>query len=115
MLLLLLPASAAPSRPNLLFVMADQLRFDALGYREKSLTVYGPGNMTLVTNASDPQAGSAGQGGHAPQIEDTVYIDRHPQPSSDPTLGKLLQQYHGKLTAELIAQVPNVTLDKPRL
>jgi isopenicillin-N N-acyltransferase-like protein len=90
-------------------------RFDALGYREKSLTVYGPGNMTLVTNASDPQAGSAGQGGHAPQIEDTVYIDRHPQPSSDPTLGKLLQQYHGKLTAELIAQVPNVTLDKPRL
>ena len=85
-------------------------RFNALGYREHELSVYGQHNMSLVTNAPDAKAGSSGKGGNAPPLEDIVYIDRHPQPSSDPTLGKLLNQYHGKLSAEFIAaNIPRLT------
>jgi hypothetical protein len=85
-------------------------RFSALGYREQALSVYDQHNMSLATNAPDAKAGSAGKGGNAPPVEDIVYIDRHPQPSSDPTLGNLLKQYHGKLSAELIAaNIPRLT------
>ena len=89
--------------------------FSALGYRHASLDVFGAANMSTVTNSPDPavrtacvrvpcaaplsrvlmfvrtdaQAGTAGKGGNAPPLADLVYIDRHPQPSSDPTLHTL--------------------------
>lgn len=89
---------------------AETMQFNALGYKEKSLAVYDDANMSSVTNAADPPAGASGKGGNAAPIKDIVYIDRHPQPSTDPTLHKLLQGYHGKLTAEMIAQnVPRLT------
>lgn len=41
---------------------------------------------------------------HMPVLSNTVYIDKHPQPSHDQiTMPGLLHQYHGNLTGELTA------------
>lgn len=69
---------------------AESQQFNALGYREQDLEVLGPMNVTNVT--------------HMPVLADTVYIDKHPQPSHDQTtMPGLLQKYHGTLTGELTA------------
>jgi len=61
-------------------------QFDALGYREANLTVYGPANVSQVT--------------HMPAMEDLVYIDKHPQPSHDNvTMPALMAKNYGSITA----------------
>ena len=75
-------------------------RFDALGYREKSVQVYSANNCSKVT-------------GQAP-IPDVAYIDKHPQPSRDSakTLPALLQKYAAEsgLDAKTVAQnIPRLT------
>lgn len=68
----------------------EDQKFDALGYRKQDVQVFGPSNISLVT--------------HMPIVDDAVYIDKHPQPSHDQTtMPGLLQQYHGKLTADITA------------
>mmetsp|Transcript_49254 Transcript_49254/g.68426 ORF Transcript_49254/g.68426 Transcript_49254/m.68426 type:complete len:452 (-) Transcript_49254:136-1491(-) len=68
----------------------QEQEFSALGYREQGVDVLGPMNVTNVT--------------HMPVLSNTVYIDKHPQPSHDQnTMPGLLQKYHGNLTGELTA------------
>lgn len=42
--------------------------------------------------------------GH-PKIQDVVYVDKHKQPSTDPCMGDLLQQYYGTLDAQAAIQI----------
>ena len=75
-------------------------RFDALGYREKSVEVYSANNCSKVTGQES--------------IPDVAYIDKHPQPSRDSahTMQVLLQKYAktGGLDAKTTAQnLPRLT------
>jgi hypothetical protein len=65
-----------------------------IGYREKDLQVFGPTNMTLVTNQTS--------------IPNTVFVDRHPQPTHDPKMLPALIQamVPGKITGESTVQLP---------
>lgn len=40
-----------------------------------------------------------------PHLHNVLYVDKHTQPSSDPCLSSLLQQYYGSLNASAIIQV----------
>lgn len=64
--------------------------FNALGFREQELSVYGYQNISQVTQM--------------PVVEDVVYIDKHPQPSHDTeTMPGFMQKYHGQITGNLTA------------
>jgi hypothetical protein len=52
---------------------------------------YAPNNITQITNFS--------------MVDSVVMIDKHPQPSHDPTtMPALIQQYYGNLTGAATAQ-----------
>jgi hypothetical protein len=57
---------------------------DIVGYRAKDFHAYTPETMPDVTSQ--------------PYFEDLVYVDKHPQPSTDTTLPTLLEKYYGNMT-----------------
>jgi hypothetical protein len=61
-------------------------RFDIVGYREADFHAYTPETMPAVTGG--------------PMIDSVVYVDRHPQPSTDGSLPLLLQEYYGELNMD---------------
>ena len=43
-----------------------------------------------------------------PHFDSVAYVDKHDQPSKDPTLPNLIKEYYGKMTGELVAgEFPN--------
>mmetsp|Transcript_5090 Transcript_5090/g.6452 ORF Transcript_5090/g.6452 Transcript_5090/m.6452 type:complete len:480 (+) Transcript_5090:59-1498(+) len=59
---------------------------DIVGYRAKDFHAYTPETMPAVTTQ--------------PYMEDLVYVDKHPQPSTDTTLPTLLAKYYGNMTMD---------------
>jgi hypothetical protein len=59
---------------------------DIVGYRAADFHAYTPETMPDVTSQ--------------PYIQDLVYVDKHPQPSTDTTLPNLLLNYNGNMTME---------------
>ena len=62
-----------------------QKQFVAVEYQHENITVGDPYNIPAWSDH--------------PSLQSSVYIDKHPQPSSDPCLGDLMQQYYGSLDA----------------
>lgn len=66
------------------------MEFRALAFRRSDMEAYGANNISNIT-------------GFAP-VEDFVFIDKHPQPSHDPTtMPGLVDQYYGNITGALTA------------
>jgi len=61
-------------------------QFRAIDYSHEGVKIYDDYNFPLYS-------------GH-PKFKGLVYIDKHPQPSTNPCLGSLLQTYYGKITPE---------------
>jgi len=69
---------------------------EVLQYRRADVTAY-----------DDKTLPQANQGIYMPGV---VYVDKHPQPSKSQLLGQLLQQQHGKITAEwAVKNIPRIT------
>jgi len=69
----------------------ESQQMDIVGYRETDFHAYTPETMPAVTSQ--------------PEFDSLVYVDKHPQPSSDTTLPDLLAQYYGNLTIETTAMI----------
>lgn len=61
-------------------------KFDLVGYKRQRVQVFDDTDITEVTSA--------------PVIKDVAYVDRHPQPSSDPSLPQVLTDLYGDLSLE---------------
>jgi hypothetical protein len=91
-------ADPMPPSPQAIFIgVGEENGFNALGYREKDLQVFGPGNITSIT--------------HMPVLSGMTYIDKHPQPSHDnTTLPALMAKYHGSMDYSAAVQyIPRLT------
>lgn len=64
----------------------ESQRMDIVGYKEDSATVYDDQNITLVTEM--------------PVLDSVVYVDKHPQPSTDAKLPTALTDYYGQLNMD---------------
>jgi hypothetical protein len=75
---------------------------------------HGNGNFKVVEYSHDrvevfgdesPFPGYAPTPSEHPLLEDVVYVDKHTQPSTDPCLGSLLQEYYGNINAQALINV----------
>jgi hypothetical protein len=61
-------------------------KFDLVSYKREAVRVYDDQSINEVTSM--------------PVIKDVTYVDKHPQPSSDPALPQVLQDLYGDLSME---------------
>ena len=64
----------------------ESQRMDIVGYKEDSALVYDDQNITLITEM--------------PIMDSVVYVDKHPQPSTDSKLPTALADYYGQLNMD---------------